>query len=292
MFYVITLHVTGLNISAAIIEKQMLETRVHRLTMKARNKLMVKKLMLYQWLKRNASFQIQGSYVLHESKLQEFYRYYNETLEEFRKVVREVHSELIREWPRLKNEIVEELRKRIEDKDALERLLRELDRLDPPENPDDLATMDFSIIPLMVRLSPHHYAALPAEMIETLEQARRRLEEEIRQQYIQRIHELNARLEELEQERMRLERELRRMRHDPDPYEYIPIRASLDSINRIEDRLVQQLNQIQREVNDLKSMGIDVDQAVPLLNYVLLNIRQRIKKPEAKESQQSVPSGG
>ena len=279
MFYVISVHVRGLDKSIEAIEKELIHTKVYRLTKKARNKLMAQKVSLYQWLERNSSFKVGDSYVIHESKLQEFREVFERKHQKFRELVREVHEELKKRWPDQKREIEIELRRRIADEEVLERLLNHLERLEPPEDPDQLANLSFSILPLLVRISPQNYAAIPAEFIGTLEQERRQIENEIRQQYIQRIEELTARLEELERERERLRRELSAVNSE----EERRIRISrLGSITRAESHIREELRQISHEINDLQSMNIQVEDAIRLLQERIGLDRQVEEREEAQ----------
>ncbi len=113
MFYVISVHVRGLDKSIEAIEKELIHTKVYRLTKKARNKLMAQKVSLYQWLERNSSFKVGDSYVIHESKMREFREFFERKQQRFRELVREVHEELRRKWPEQRRDVENELRRRI-----------------------------------------------------------------------------------------------------------------------------------------------------------------------------------
>jgi hypothetical protein len=278
MFYVVTVRVRGLRVGLETIDRELVRTKVYRLTRKAMNRLVAQKAEVYHWLRNHASFKINNSFVLTESMLQEFHRYFLERLRRFSEVLRQVHAELRQEWPRLKSEAEEELRKRL-DGEKLERALRELERLSPPEDPEELASMSYSVLPLSVVFNSYLSSNLPQEVAQFLEQERRRAQEEVQRQLSVRIEELLMRIRELEEERERL---LRERAGD----------APLRRLQRREDRVVSELQEAVREARDLAQFGVNVDvaRAESILEN-LLRRRMGIGKKAAGEQGQEAAQG-
>jgi hypothetical protein len=259
MFYVVTVRVRGLRVGMETIDRELVRTKVYRLTRKAMNRLVAQKAEVYNWLRNRASFKINSSFVLTEGRLQEFHRYFLERQRRFGEVLRQVHDELLREWPRLRGEAEEELRKRL-DGEKLERALRELERLSPPEDPEELASMSYSVLPLSVVFNSYLSSGLPQEVAQFLERERRRAQEEVERQYAARIEELARRVRELEEERERL---LREGAGD----------APLRRLQRREDQAVSELQETIREARDLAQFGVNVD--VAMAESILENLLRR-----------------
>ena len=281
MFYVVTVRVRGLRVGMETIDRELVRTKVYRLTRKAMNRLVAQKAEVYNWLRNRASFKINSSFVLTESRLQEFHRYFLERQRRFGEVLRQVHDELLREWPRLRGEAEEELRKRL-DGEKLERALRELERLSPPEDPEELASMSYSVLPLSVVFNSYLSSGLPQEVAQFLEQERRRAQEEVERQYAARIEELVRRVRELEEERERL------LREGGGATGY-----SLAWLNRRERQVVSELQETIREARDLAQFGVDVD--VARAESILENLLRRkmgIGKKTAEAQGQEAVQGG
>jgi chaperonin cofactor prefoldin len=281
MFYVVTVRVRGLRVGLETIDKELVRTRVYRLTRKAMNRLVVPKVELYNWLRNRAAFKINNSFVITENRLQEFHNYFLERQRKFAEIVRQVHAELMQEWPGLRSEAEGELRKRL-DGEKLEKALEELERLSPPEEPEELASMSYYIMPLSVIFSSYLSSSLPPEVAQFLEQERRRAQEEVERQLAARIESLMARIRVLEEERERLLRE--RAERGRAAGDGLPARW-----RRMEGQFIAELQEAVREARALEQFGVHVDltRAESILENLL---RRRIgvgsEEPQGQRTQE------
>jgi hypothetical protein len=281
MFYVVTIRVRGLRVGLETIDKELVRTRVYRLTRKAMNRLVVPKVELYNWLRNRAAFKINNSFVITENRLQEFHNYFLERQRKFAEIVRQVHAELMQEWPGLRSEAEGELRKRL-DGEKLEKALEELERLSPPEEPEELASMSYYIMPLSVIFSSYLSSSLPPEVAQFLEQERRRAQEEVERQLAARIESLMARIRVLEEERERLLRE--RAERGRAAGDGLPARW-----RRMEGQFIAELQEAVREARALEQFGVRVDltRAESILENLL---RRRIgvgsEEPQGQRTQE------
>jgi hypothetical protein len=257
MFYVVSVIATGMSAAVELREHDILYTRIYRLSKEARNRLTSPRVALYAFLKRHAAFKIGDHYVLHESLLERFHSHFMKAKRKFDAARDRVYAELVLKWPRLRSEVEAEVRKRFSGEE-LERTLSRLRRLDPPERPEDLASMSYTLVPLLVQLSPQSYVRLPVEVVETLDQARERIEREIRTQYETRIAELESRAAELEARRRRLEAELERLRAAGTAREFRDRNLALQALGREEEMLRVEAERVGAEVRDLNQLGIRV----------------------------------
>jgi chaperonin cofactor prefoldin len=281
MFYVVTVRVRGLRVGLETIDKELVRTRVYRLTRKAMNRLVVPKVELYNWLRNRAAFKINNSFVITENRLQEFHNYFLERQRKFAEVVRQVHAELMQEWPRLRSEAEGELRKRL-DGEKLEKALEELERLSPPEDPEELASMSYSVLPLSVVFNSYLSSGLPPEVAQFLEQERRRAQEEVERQLAARIESLMARIRVLEEERERLLRE--RAERGRVAGDGLPARW-----RRMEGQFIAELQEAVREARALEQFGVHVDltRAESILESLLRRrIGVRSEEPQGQRTQE------
>jgi hypothetical protein len=276
MFYIVTVRVRGLRVGLETIDKELVRTRVYRLTRKAMNRLVVPKVELYNWLRNRAAFKINNSFVITENRLQEFHNYFLERQRKFAEIVRQVHAELMQEWPGLRSEAEGELRKRL-DGEKLEKALEELERLSPPEEPEELASMSYYIMPLSVIFSSYLSSSLPPEVAQFLEQERRRAQEEVERQLAARIESLMARIRVLEEERERLL--LERAERGRAAGDGLPARW-----RRMEGQFIAELQEAVREARALEQFGVRVDltRAESILENLL---RRRIGVGSSEEPQ-------
>jgi hypothetical protein len=281
MFYVVTVRVRGLRVGLETIDKELVRTRVYRLTRKAMNRLVVPKVELYNWLRNRAAFKINNSFVITENRLQEFHNYFLERQRKFAEIVGQVHAELMQEWPRLRSEAEGELRKRL-DGEKLEKALEELERLSPPEEPEELASMSYYIMPLSVIFSSYLSSSLPPEVAQFLEQERRRAQEEVERQLAARIESLMARIRVLEEERERLLRE--RAERGRVAGDGLPVRW-----RRMEGQFIAELQEAVREARALEQFGVHVDltRAESILeNLLRRRIGVRSEEPQGQRTQE------
>jgi hypothetical protein len=289
MFYVVSIIASGMSAAVELREHDLLYTRVYRLSKEARNRLTSPRVALYAFLKRHAAFKIGDHYVLHESLLELFHSYFLKAKRKFDAARDQIYAELVMKWPHLRSEVEAEVRKRFSGEE-LERTLARLRRLDPPERPEDLASMSYTLVPLLVQLSPQSYVRLPVEVVETLDQARVRIEREIRAQYEARIAELESRAAELEARRRRMEAEIRQLRAVGRARESRDVNLALQGLIREEELLRVEAERVGAEVRDLNQIGVRVPaEGVNTLLSRLL--RKRVGAEAEGEEAEAAQSG-
>jgi DNA repair exonuclease SbcCD ATPase subunit len=270
MFYVVTINTSGPGVGAEVNDCE-LSMKVLRLPRKLRNKLMTHKVAVYNWLRKNASFKVDGSHVLHHSKLDEFHRYFTRHKEKFNREAYKIYKELKQRWPEQKYELINDLRKRRHNKKILTQLIAKLNRLDLPDNSEELASINYSIRELADWISPRYSTTLPAEIIVHMEERRKRIEAEIRRQYFDKLNKVYSMVKELEKEIKRLndekanvEAELtitgkeRVKKHKELELRRQLINRRLEEVERKLKKIRKEAEQIQQEVWELEKIGIEV----------------------------------
>lgn len=272
MFYVVNVNVSGLSIGAEVNERE-LTTRVLRLPRKLQYRLMTHKVAIYNWLRKNASFKVNGSYVLHHSKLEEFHRYFRLQKEKFNKKVYEIYEELKRTWPEQKHRLINDLRKRRQRKKTMAQLIAKLNRLDPPDNPEELARMEYSIRELADWISPRYSTTLPADVVAYQEERRKHIQAEIRKQYLDRLSNLYSRFKEVEQEKKKLEQHIANVKanltiigeKEERKRKKLELKLrslswDLKKVNREMEKTKKECQKIQQEVWELEVLGVEVEE--------------------------------
>ena len=193
MYYLVEVRLTGASKSVSFTDdvSQRILTSIFRLNRRQKSRLQYVKVELYRTLRSLSSFRIDDKYVLSARKLPDFEKSFRQVYAEFRDLRKEIFEELRREWPKVK----EELRDQLKRQGAIARL-KDLDRLDPPESPEQLVELRYTLIPLNFLLNLDEL--IDDEWVrERVRREAERIKEQVKHQYLERIRELEREVAEL-----------------------------------------------------------------------------------------------
>ena len=193
MYYLVEVRLTGASKSVSFTDdvSQRILTSIFRLNRRQKSRLQYVKVELYRTLRSLSSFRIDDKYVLSARKLPDFEKSFRQVYAEFRDLRKEIFEELRREWPKVK----EELRDQLKRQGATARL-KDLDRLDPPESPEQLVELRYTLIPLNFLLNLDEL--IDDEWVrERVRREAERIKEQVKHQYLERIRELEREVAEL-----------------------------------------------------------------------------------------------
>lgn len=142
--YVVSLKISGLNVGVGF-EEDIVLTRIFRLSASERNRFQYLKVKFYRVLERYAAFKLFDKYVVRESRLPIIESSFKEIYKEFVALRSEVYSRLVSSWPAIEEKIKKYLEKIAENRTVP---ISKIDKLRPPQRPEDLMEMSYSVVPL------------------------------------------------------------------------------------------------------------------------------------------------
>ena len=193
MLYLVEVRLTGASKSVSFTDdvSQRILTSIFRLNRRQKSRLQYVKVELYRTLRSLSSFRIDDKYVLSARKLPEFEKSFRRVYAEFRELRKEIFEELKKEWPKVKEELRDQLKKQ-----GATARLKDLDRLDPPESPEQLVELRYTLIPLNFLLNLDEL--IDDEWVrERVRREAERIKEQVKHQYLERIRELEREVAEL-----------------------------------------------------------------------------------------------
>jgi len=236
-------------------------------------RLMTHKVAIYNWLRKNASFKVNGSYVLHHSKLEEFHRYFILQKGKFNRKTSEMYKELKRTWPEQKKKLINDLCKRNQRKKSTKLLIAKLNRLDLPDKPEELARMEYSIRELADWISPRYSTMLPTDVKAYQEERQKHIQAEIRKQYLDKLNNVYSRFKELEKEKKKLEQKIAKVEAELTltgegqnrkrkklEVEQRSLNWELKKVNKKLEKTKKECLKIQQEVRELEVIGVEVEE--------------------------------
>lgn len=211
--YVVSLHISGLNVGVEV-EHEYVLTRAVRLGRKERSKIQALKVKFYRTLERNAAFKLFDQYVVPETRLAQIEQVYREIRAEFERLREQVFMRLVADWPRIQAEIAQYFAKA-----GLG--TPDLARLTPPSKPEELMEMGYTVT-LLTELLRGYGKTIEAlgkaglvDVARRVAGEERKVEEELRRQYDQKVSELQETDKKLQEalKKKSVEAERLRLKH-------------------------------------------------------------------------------